>query len=129
MAVTASSFIVRFPEFEDEDSGRITLLITEAQLIVGSATKWGSLYDSAVNFVTAHQLARGNEAATAGTNGKASGPLTRLDVENQYSKTYANPQQSSSQSTTDSEYESTIYGQQFLALRKRVVGAYQVGIY
>ena len=127
MAVTASSFIVRFPEFEGEDSARITLLITEAQLIVGSTTKWGALYDSAVNFVTAHQLARGNEAATAGTNGKASGPLTRLDVENQYSKTYANPQQSSSQSK-DSEYESTIYGQQFLALKKRVAGAYQVGI-
>ncbi|MEO1390985.1 MAG: DUF4054 domain-containing protein [Cyanobacteria bacterium J06634_6] len=126
MVVTVSSFITALPQFSCEDEDRIALFISKAQLLVGSERKWGSLYDEAVELMTAHKLARTNEAASS-TNGKAVGAVTRLEVENRYSETYASPSQQN-QDGPDSEYQSTIYGQQYLSLRKRVIGACVIGI-
>lgn len=128
MTVTAESFKTVYPEFSTETDERVTLFIGKAQTLAGNATKWGALYDEAVEALTAHRLARSNEAASS-ENGKSAGPKTRLDVENQYSETYASPTQGkSSKSAEDAEYSQTVYGQQYLAVKRRVIGAYQVGV-
>lgn len=128
MAVTVDSFKTRFPEFSCTDDDRVTLIISEAQDFIGSATKWGSLYDQAVNFMTAHKLAVANQAAES-DNGKGTGQLVSLNVQDQYTKTYSDSSRQGSQdSSADSDLGLTIYGQQYSSLKRRVIGAYQISI-
>mgnify|MGYP000533648145 CR=1 FL=1 len=80
-----------------------------------------------MELVTAQKLARGNAAAEA-ENGKATGQITQLRVDNQFTESYAQPSQQGSSQGVDSEYQSTIYGQQYLSLKKRVIGAYVIRV-
>ena len=119
MAVTAASFKVVYPEFASETDVRIDLFLGKAALLVNE-TKWGSLYDEGIETLTAHKLARANEAAGS-DNGKGKGQLVSKDIKDHVSLTYAKEDQgSSSKSSSESEYSTTIYGKQYLALFRRV---------
>ena len=56
MAVTSTSFLARFPEFDNLESAVVTATIGEAQR-QNDETIWGDQYDDAVNYMTAHLLA------------------------------------------------------------------------
>ena len=54
MAVTATTFIQRFPEFSNLESAVITATIAESQR-QNDSDLWGDQYDDAVNYMTAHR--------------------------------------------------------------------------
>ena len=56
MAVTATTFTQRFPEFSNLESAVITATIAESQR-QNDSDLWGDQYDDAVNYMTAHLLA------------------------------------------------------------------------
>ncbi|MBW2672072.1 MAG: DUF4054 domain-containing protein [Deltaproteobacteria bacterium] len=56
MAVTAASFLERFPEFEAAGSTLIEASLTDARLMISSSA-YGVKYDMAVRFQAAHLLA------------------------------------------------------------------------
>ena len=56
MAVTSTTFLARFPEFNNLESAVVTATIGEAQR-QNDETIWGDQYDDAVNYLTAHLLA------------------------------------------------------------------------
>jgi hypothetical protein len=56
MAVTSSTFLARFPEFNNLETTVITATIGEAER-QNSSDVWGDQYDDAVNYMAAHLLA------------------------------------------------------------------------
>ena len=120
MTVTATSFKVVYPEFVSEEDARIEVFLGKSALLVNQA-KWGSLYDEGIETLTAHKLARANEAGSS-ENGKGTGQLVSKNIPNQVSLTYAKDStESSSKTAVQAEYSATIYGKQYLALLNRVV--------
>lgn len=57
MAVTAASFLVRFPQFAAAGNTLIEIEIGFARLLV-NATAWGEHADDAVGLLTAHRIAK-----------------------------------------------------------------------
>ncbi|MEL7494813.1 MAG: DUF4054 domain-containing protein [Cyanobacteria bacterium J06554_11] len=120
MTVTATSFKVVYPEFSTESDERVDIFLGKSALLVNQ-TKWGSLYDEGIETLTAHKLARANEAAGS-SNGKGVGQLVSKNINDHISLSYARESsESSSNSTSQSEYSTTIYGKQYLALINRGV--------
>lgn len=120
MTVTATSFKVVYPEFATEADERIDIFLGKAALLINQAN-WGSLYDEGIETLTAHKLARANEAGSS-EDGKGTGQLVSKNINDQISKTYAKEStESSSKSAAQAEYSTTIYGKQYLALLNRVV--------
>ncbi|NEZ65524.1 DUF4054 domain-containing protein [Leptolyngbyaceae cyanobacterium CCMR0082] len=116
MTLTVADFKLDYPEFDSEEDTRVERLLTRAALRI-DATQFGECYDEAHGLVVAHLLARSKESANS--NGKGQGALVSVQVENQYSERYADP--NSAISKADSEYASTTYGQQFLELRNALI--------
>ena len=56
MAVTSTTFLARFPEFDNLEAAVVTATITEAQR-QNDSDIWGDQHDDAVNYMTAHLLA------------------------------------------------------------------------
>ena len=56
MAVTSTTFLARFPEFDNLEAAVVTATIAEAQR-QNDADIWGDQHDDAVNYMTAHLLA------------------------------------------------------------------------
>jgi len=55
MAVTSSTFLARFPEFNNLETTVISATIGEAER-QNSSDVWGDQYDDAVNYMAAHLL-------------------------------------------------------------------------
>tara|TARA_X000000950_G_scaffold53048_1_gene62812 strand:- start:572 stop:901 length:330 start_codon:yes stop_codon:yes gene_type:complete len=61
MAVSVTTFLSRFPEFENLETYVVTATIEEAER-QNDATVWGDLHDDAVNYMTAHLLSSRTQA-------------------------------------------------------------------
>ena len=72
MAVTPTTFKVRFPEFASETDARIQLFLDDAVLILNEAY-WDVKYDLGVNYYTAHKLALANKTEASGGSGSSGG--------------------------------------------------------
>ena len=94
MAVDSTSFLLRFPEFSNQETAVITSTIEEAQR-ANDEDIWGGQYDDAVNYFAAHLLA-GRTQAIGAQIGVASSPRTTKYVgaagytlaDTQYGATY-----------------------------------------
>ena len=94
MAVDSASFLVRFPEFSNQETAVITSTIEEAQRL-NDEDLWGDQYDDAVNYFTAHLLS-GRTQAIGSQIGIANSPRTTKYVgaagytlaDTQYGATY-----------------------------------------
>jgi hypothetical protein len=73
MAVTYSSFVLKFPEFvtaDVDEQARITGFIADAALEV-NATAWGAKTDLGVSYLAAHRLALANRTKITGPDATA----------------------------------------------------------
>ena len=61
MAVTAATFIARFPEFGNLDSDVVAASLKEAERQC-DADAWGNTHDEAIHYLTAHMLALRTQA-------------------------------------------------------------------
>ena len=61
MAVSITTFLSRFPEFENLEAYVVTATIEEAERL-NDSTIWGDQHDDAVNYMTAHLSATRTQA-------------------------------------------------------------------
>ena len=61
MAVTATTFVTRFPEFGNIETAVVTATVAEAARLCDSDV-WGDQHDDAVNYLSAHMLALRTQA-------------------------------------------------------------------
>ena len=61
MAVTATTFVARFPEFGNIETAVVTATVAEAGRLCDSDV-WDEQLDDAVNYLTAHMLALRTQA-------------------------------------------------------------------
>lgn len=66
--MTPADFLLRFPEFKDQDSGRIGLFIVEA-IPQFSEPDWGSNYAQGIGLLVAHNLTIADQNARGGGAG------------------------------------------------------------
>ena len=118
MTISHDAFLVLFPVFAAESHGRIDAFLALAELEV-SETRWGTLYEKGVYYLTAHEMSIANASSSAMSG---SGTVTRKivgDVELDYATT---------SSTSQSYYNGTSYGQEYWRLVMQVgMGAVAVG--
>ena len=113
MAVTAASFKALFTEFSARPEAQVSQVITWAQSRI-SLEMLGNSYDEAVSWLAAHFLSKQSEAAFS-QNGKASGPITEIDIDDEGSIKYSDRAFSFAVSR-GTDYSSTVYGQHYLTL-------------
>jgi len=105
MAITATGFKSRFPEFSTVDDSRVETFITRAELFVNEGT-WDTLYNEGLYYLTAHFLKKSQDMANGGG---ASGPIASKSI-GDVSISYAS---SASSSGFENSYNSTPYGVEF----------------
>ena len=128
---TVEDFFARYPEFADEDQEYIELLLEEALLFVGPS--WIEDHrKTAILALMAHTLYVERQAAealnTGGvselTGGITSGPITRQTVGplsvmyKGYSRSGADTSGAGAGSPSTAGFDATVYGQQYLTLRR-----------
>ena len=118
MAVTATTFRARFPEFSDTTAypdARIEIFIEDTQLIYMGAdeNRWSGKYDYAQAYLVAHLLVSG-EASEAGDSSVKVGPVSSKSAGG-VSVTRAVA--TKNRSDGDDFYMGTVYGQRFLMTR------------
>lgn len=128
---TAEDFFARYPEFADEDQEYVELVLEEALLFVGPS--WIEDHrETAILALMAHQLYVERLAAEALnstgiselTGGITSGPITRQTVGplsvmyKGYSASGSNSSGASAGGATGTGFDATVYGQQYLTLRR-----------
>ena len=118
MAVTATTFRARFPEFSDDvvyPDARIEIFIEDTQLIYMGAdeNRWLGKYDYAQAYLVAHLLVSG-EASEAGDSSVKVGPVSSKSAGG-VSVTRAVA--TKDRSDGDDFYMGTVYGQRFLMTR------------
>ena len=94
MAVDSASFLVRFPEFSNQETAVIAATLEEAKRL-NNEDLWGNQYDDAVNYMAAHLLS-GRTQAIGSQIGIANSPRTTKYVgaagytlaDTQYGATY-----------------------------------------
>lgn len=107
MAVTPGTFKTLFPEFAAQSDTRVQLFLDQASRRI-STESFGTLYDDAQNYLTAHLIAVNIRASIMTING-ASGPVASESV-GSLSRAYV----SNFGSTTGADnYNASIYGQEF----------------
>lgn len=107
MAVTATTFKQLFPAFDCESDPRVTSFINAAKRRV-SESVFGDYYDDAVNYLTAHLLSR--DISQNGGKGQVSSEQVG-DLSRSYTQTGG---------VLATGYNSTAYGQEFVALLRLV---------
>ena len=128
---TVDDFFARYPEFAEEDQEYIELLLEEALLFVGPS--WIEAHrKTAILALMAHTLWVEQQAAAAFnvtgiselTGGITSGPITRQTV-GPLSVMYKGASRSDSDTSSGGAgapsttgFDATIYGQQYLTLRR-----------
>lgn len=118
MAVTVASFKALFTEFSARPEAQVSQVIAWAQNRISSEVL-GNSYDEAVSWLAAHFLSKQSEAASS-QNGKASGPITEIDIDDEGSMKYSD-RASSFAASPGTDYSSTVYGQQYLSLISGVI--------
>ncbi len=114
MAVTPTSFKVRFPEFAAVDDSRIQIFIDEAELDVGPA--WGTLIDRGILYLTAHYLTLNERQSTSGYASGTVGVVTSKSI-GDVSKSYGTIKQDDLE---DSYLAQTSYGLFYASMLTRV---------
>ena len=113
MATTPTTFKTRFPEFEEQDNTRIQLFLDDASTQI-SETKFGTSYDTAIAYLTAHYISL-SEKTKNGSSGSV-GAVASKSVEGvsvSYNQATANNQ-------SESYYLSTSYGQRYLEIKSQI---------
>ena len=111
--VKASDLKTRLVEFESAQDTRVDLFIADAQLQI-NATQWGDLCELGVIYLAAHLMCTvGN---TDGSGAVAPGPVKKEKV-GEIATEYA---VGSSGKAGDDFLASTIYGQAYLDLKRKV---------
>ena len=117
---TVEQVRTRFPLFADPVSfpdARIQLALDDAVLSMGKPKQWGNIYALAQSYLAAHFLARQVMAETS--SGATTGSATGISVQNEISLQFSTL---ATAKTSDDPLLSTIYGQEYVKLRRRVVG-------
>ena len=108
------------PEYASKADAELDLFATEAECEV-SETKWGCKYDRAVALITAHLIAMSERAKNSGTGSSGTGQLTKVKV-GQLERTFDAGENSQGQgSSGKGSYSLTIYGKEFLRIRKQLL--------
>jgi len=102
------------PEYASKSNDTLDLFAGEAEKEI-AVSKWGNKYDRAVALITAHLIAMSERAEKLGNS--ATGQLKRTKV-GQLEREFG-----AGSNTNDSgnPYDLTIYGKEFLRLRKQVL--------
>jgi len=111
MSITAAEFRTRFPEFVSETNPTIDLFVADSVVIINEAY-WGTKYDLGLYYLTAHYLTLANRSASGST--ASIGAVASKSVDG-VSIAYAT---ATPNDGSDAYYNSTAYGQRYLALRK-----------
>jgi len=105
MSVTATTIKAMFPQFSSLEDSLITIHITTAKSLI-CESKYGSKYDSAVSYLTAHFLTLNT------SSGKGDATKIKTDVmEREYRKSGSGGE----------GFGSTNYGQQYLAIKNSLI--------
>ena len=111
--ITPTTFKIRFPEYDSIDDVRIQLFLDDSALQI-SESKFGTSYDLAISYLTAHYLTLSIKTDT-GSSGSI-GQVASKSVEG-VSVSYNN---ATADSQSDSYYSSTSYGQRYLDIRSQI---------
>lgn len=111
--ITPTTFKIRFPEFETQDDSRVELFINDATTQISEA-KFGTSYDIALAYLTAHYLSL-SVKSSSGSSGNV-GAIASKSVEG-VSVSY---NQAQAKDQKESYYLSTTYGQRYLELRSQI---------
>lgn len=111
--IDSTIFKTRFPEFDSVTDARIDLFIADA-VVELEESSWGTRYDIALSYLTAHLLALANETASGNTGGI--GPVASASADG-LSVSYSRPTYSS---TTSAYWESTSYGREFMRIKRTI---------
>lgn len=115
MAVDYDGFIARYPEFCTVPVKRVQIFLDDALCDVAEGKFDTCVYDRVVCSLAAHYLALGNQTATG--NAGSVGNIVSKTVD-KVSATYATPGANVSKGS-NSYYNSTKYGQEYLSLLRR----------
>lgn len=107
-----NEFLQRYPEFEQTDTDRIGLFLSDAELEISPA-RWGKLYKRGVMALSAHLL---KLSLSALENQGEANKLIASESAGELSVSYA----VTSGQIGDDFYQTTAYGQEYLRLRKLV---------
>lgn len=102
------------PEFKDMTDVELDAFAAEAECEI-SQKKWGCRYDRAVALITAHLIALSKKSAN-GTTDSGSAQLKRVKV-GQLEREFDVDSDADSTNT----YNLTLYGKEFLRLRKQIL--------
>lgn len=101
------------PEYADKTDAELDLFAAEAECEV-SQKKWGCRYDRAVALITAHLIAMSERSSSNGNAG--TGQLKKVKV-GQLEREF----DVGSGTSSDDSYNLTIYGKEFIRIRKQVL--------
>lgn len=104
------------PEYAKKTDAELDLFATEAECEV-SEKKWGCKYDRAVGLITAHLIAMSERAKNSGTGSSGTGQLTKVKV-GQLERTF---DAGAGTGSDDGSYNLTIYGKEFIRIRKQLL--------
>jgi hypothetical protein len=120
MAVTVDTFTTDYPQFLATETETIERALSRAALRI-SAAQWGALYEEGQSLLAAHLLTIAAEAtATDGKGQGVAGGVSSISVDGDISVSYADASYARSQQGS-SNYDSTIYGRDFLQLQRQVI--------
>lgn len=105
------------PEYASKDNLELDLFASEAECEV-AASKWGCRYDRAVALITAHLIAMSERAKNSGTGSSGTGALKKVKV-GQLEREF--DVGSGVEADANGSYNLTIYGKEFVRLRKQVL--------
>lgn len=103
------------PEYASKTDAELDLFATEAECEV-SQKKWGCKYDRAVALITAHLIAMSERAKNSGTGSSGTGQMKKVKV-GQLEREF----DVGSSSDEDGSYSLTIYGKEFIRIRKQLL--------
>ena len=119
--VTPASFIIVFAEFAAVPTATIQYYIDYATALTCQKT-FGTLYDHAINLLTAHFLSLALARTAGGVSGGVGGLVANESV-GDVSVGFDNSQINGGADSAMSYYNQTGYGREYLALLRRRVGS------
>jgi len=120
VAVTYASFIDAYPEFATLTQTRIERELDRAIAQLDEDQIGEAFYDEAVELLTAHKMALGNQAAAQGGTGGITGGVRSVSVQGEGSITYSDVG-TNQRRFQAGDYGLTVYGVRLQALLSKVV--------
>lgn len=106
------------PEFKEVEDDTIRIFLSLAEPLI-SKKRFGKLYQYAIAYLAAHKMKLVGHGETIGTGTVGSSIGLTSISEGEASISFANSQESNTES--DAEYGLTIYGMQFLQLKRKCI--------